>query len=228
MFEQWENLWSKSNSSFDLTVKLSVRLWHYLPKDQLFCLLMIFYTKDCNSVDQSRNCRCERQLPPHYLKSVELSHGAWGRAVLTSAPELQTRTHNTQPHGWIPALSSPQQFTCTGYVTLQDLSQNAKLISYVGFTTLSSSCRYNIISEARVKLLKKSTVTATTTEQIKIANNILFAHCFKTGNTKLLPCSLRSNELKHLVQVLRTPWHCSQEVIFLFCLTQHLTNLCFE
>lgn len=79
MFEQWDHLWSKSSSSFDLTVKLSMRLWHYLPKDNFFCLLVIFYTKDCNSVDQSRSCRCERQLPPHCLKSMKLSHSAWGR-----------------------------------------------------------------------------------------------------------------------------------------------------
>lgn len=134
--------------------------------------------------------------------------------VLTSAPEGQTWTHNIQPHGWIPALNSPQLFTCTGYVTLQDLSQNAKLISYLGFTTVSSSCRHNVISEARLKLLKKSTVTAAMTEYIKTANNILFAHCFKTANTKLLPCSLRSNEVEHLVQVIRIPRHCSQEKLF--------------
>lgn len=61
---KWDHLWSKSGSSFDLTVKLSVRLWHYLPKRSIFYLSVIFHIKDCNSVDQSRNCTCERQLPP--------------------------------------------------------------------------------------------------------------------------------------------------------------------
>lgn len=41
--------------------------------------------------------------------------------------------------------------------------------------------------------------------------NILFTHCFKTANTKLLPCSLRSDEVKHLVQILRIWQYCSQE-----------------
>lgn len=133
------------------------------PKDQFFYLSVIFYIKDCNSVDQSRNCRCERQRPPHYwnLWSSVTVPEAELISVLRSAPELEIWTHNTP--GWIPALSSPWLFTLTGYETLQDLSPNAKLISYLG-STVSSSCRHNTISEARVKFLKKSTVTTTMTE----------------------------------------------------------------
>lgn len=133
-------------------------------KINFFYLSVIFYIKDCNSVDQSRNCRCERQLPPHYWNlwsSVKVPEAEL-ISVLRSAPELEIWTHNTP--GWIPALSSPWLFTLTGYETLQDLSLNAKLISYLGSTTVSSSCRHNTISEARVKLLKKSTVTTTMTE----------------------------------------------------------------
>lgn len=102
---------------------------------------------------------------------------------------------------------------------LQDLSQNAKL-SYLGFTKWLQNdflpwlhhsvwCRQNTISEARVKFLKKSTVTATTTQQIKTAN-FLFTHCFKAANSKLLPCGLRSDEV-HWVQISRIRQHCSQD-----------------
>lgn len=48
----------------------------------------------------------------------------------------------------------------------------------------------------------------------KTVNNILFTHYFKTANTKLLPCGLRSDEVKQLVQILRIQWHCSQEKLF--------------
>lgn len=164
MFEKWDHLWSKSGSSFDLTVKLSVRLWHWLPKRSIFftCLWSFILRTvtlwiKVGIVDVKDNFHftswnlCSVTVP-----EAELT------PVLMSVPELEIWTHNT--HGWIPALSSPQLFTCTGYETLQDLSQNAKLISYLGFTTTNPSCRHNPISEARVKSLKKSTVTTTTTE----------------------------------------------------------------
>lgn len=62
------------------------------PKDQFSHMPVIFYTKASNSVDQRGNCRCERELPLHRLRSVELSRAAGDRAaaLLTRAPGLQT------------------------------------------------------------------------------------------------------------------------------------------
>lgn len=166
MFEKWDHLWSKSgSSSFDLTVKLSMRLWHYLPKRSIFfTCLWSFISRTVTLwikvgiVDVKDNFH----LTSWNLWSSDTVPEAELISVLRSAPELEIWTHNTP--GWIPALSSPWLFTLTGYETLQDLSLNAKLISYLGSTTVSSSCRHNTISEARVKLLKKSTVTTTMTE----------------------------------------------------------------
>lgn len=142
--------------------------WDFGPtysKDQFPYVPVIFYTKDCNSVDQSGSCRCERQLPLHYLESSSAVLPKTGlTAVLMGAPALQTHSYASL-HGWIASLSSLWLFTWVSYSRkcLQHLSQNAKLISCLGFTTVSSSYRCAIFSEARVKWLKKSTVTATTT-----------------------------------------------------------------
>lgn len=82
---------------------------------------------------------------------------------LLSLPEPQDCRHWLC--GWIAPLSPLRLFTCMTYSPncLQDLSQNAKLISCLGFATVSSSYRHHMFPEKRVKCLRKANVTATTT-----------------------------------------------------------------
>lgn len=82
--EEWSWLSRKAQQSLILHVwkmgssLIQVRLFFWLDSQALreivalpirkinfFYPSVIFYIKDCNSVDQSRNCRCERQLPSH-------------------------------------------------------------------------------------------------------------------------------------------------------------------
>lgn len=119
--------------------------------------------------------------------------------VLTSAPELQTSSHN-------PWMNTCIQLTTAVYMhrgcNFAGFKPKCKtdFLPWLHHSKFFMQTQYN--SEARVKFLKIPTVTATMTEQIKTAN-ILFTHCFKTAKTKLLPCGLRSDEVKHLVQISR-------------------------
>lgn len=134
------------------------------PKDKFFYLPVIFYIKDYNSVDQSRNCRCERKLSPHQLKYVELSHSAWGRANPCPYECPRTANINTQ-HPW---MNTCIQLTTAVYMyrgcNFAGFKPKCKtdFLPWLHHSKFFMQTQYN--SEARVKFLKKSTVTATMTK----------------------------------------------------------------
>lgn len=164
MFQQGdESFWTKSSSSFDLTVKLSIGFLA-LPTQKInfltclwsFTLRTVTLWIKGGTADVRENFHFSGWNP---WSSVALLK----TELLLSLREPQDCKHSLCT--WIAPLSPLRLFTCVSYSPncLQDLSQNAKLTSCLGFTTVSSSYRHHMFPEKRVKCLRKVNVTATTT-----------------------------------------------------------------